>query len=205
MYKEIKLRLIFCITVSVLIILFEFFKWSFGALFTPFFYLPFYAVIRLCFLMGALFSITCLFKYKKIGINALSPLLVLIFAFMIIKFVPFTNLWLKAEFLIYKSKREDIVKKVYAGELVANVGYNTNLIALKNHWPLISKGGNEIITEEHNRQKYVLFFTYRGFLDNYSGFLYVPKKGDPKLFSDLGEPGTQIIKWHKNWYYVSHH
>ncbi len=51
----------------------------------------------------------------------------------------------------------------------------------------------------------MFFFTFRGVLDNYSGFLFVPDGGDPKEFYDLGEPGsTQLVKYGKNWYWAGH-
>ena len=66
-------------------------------------------------------------------------------------------------------------------------------------------GGNEVVVEEHDDKTYVLFFTFRGVLDNYSGFLYVPDGGSPSLFSDLDEQQfTQIVPLEENWYFVSH-
>lgn len=65
-------------------------------------------------------------------------------------------------------------------------------------------GGNEIVVERHREGAYVLFFTYRGVLDNYSGFLFVPQGGDPRGFRDLGETGTTIEPLEQQWYFVAH-
>lgn len=70
----------------------------------------------------------------------------------------------------------------------------------------VSKGGNEIIVEEHNGLKYIFFFTFRGILDNYSGFIHIPEGGDPSQFLDFDEKeSTQIVHMEGNWYYASHH
>jgi len=94
---------------------------------------------------------------------------------------------------------------VFAGTLQPNVDHNPRLIRLDESYPLVSMGGNEIVVEEHDGGKYVLFFTFRGILDNYSGFLYVPSGGVPSLFSDLNEQQfTEIEPLEENWYFVSH-
>jgi hypothetical protein len=52
----------------------------------------------------------------------------------------------------------------------------------------------------------VFFFTFRGILDNYAGFLYVPSGGKPTEYSDLNEPqSVEIEHLEGNWYYASHH
>ena len=50
----------------------------------------------------------------------------------------------------------------------------------------------------------MFFFTYRGILDNYSGFLFVHSGGDPRRFADLGEPTTDIIQQEDHWYFAAH-
>jgi hypothetical protein len=66
-------------------------------------------------------------------------------------------------------------------------------------------GGNEVVVERHGGETYILFFTYRGILDNYSGFLYVTNGGSPSLFSDLSEEQfTQIVPQEQDWYFISH-
>ena len=54
-------------------------------------------------------------------------------------------------------------------------------------------------------KKYVFFYTFRGILDNYSGFLWVPEGGKPELFQDAGESGTEVLFYGGNWYFIGHH
>ena len=107
---------------------------------------------------------------------------------------------------MYESQRQEVVEKVYSGELVPNVRHNSSLIALGAEYSKLSMGGNEIVVQDIDGLVYVFFFTYRGILDNYSGFLFVPDGGDPRNYSDLNEDDvTQIVKYADNWYWASHH
>jgi hypothetical protein len=169
-------------------------------------YMPLAGIVWLFYFIAAIVSLSCILKIKKIGFASLAPAAVQAIAFLIVFFVPFTNLWLKADFAFYKSEREEVVKKVYSGELKPNVLHNSSLISLGNNYPLISMGGNEIVVEEHEEIKYVFFYTFRGILDNYSGFIYVPDGGNPTSYSDLNKfESTQIVRLEGNWFYASHH
>jgi hypothetical protein len=182
------------------------FQWSIIDWITPLL-MPFLIfLVFVIFLIGLGFSLSCLFKFKQIRWLAIVPLATQLLTFVILEFVPFTKLWVNADFHLYESQRQEIVEKVYSGELVPNVEYNSSLIALGSEYSKVSMGGNEIQIQDINGLKYVFFFTFRGILDNYSGFLYVPDGGDPINFADLNEEDvTQIIKYADNWYYTSHH
>jgi hypothetical protein len=134
------------------------------------------------------------------------PLAIHLVAATILLLVPFTQIWLNANFHLHKLERQEVTDKVYRGELISNVSHNSSLISLGSEFSNISKGGNEIMVLEYEGLKYVFFFTFRGILDNYSGFLYVPDGGDPRMFLDLDEDeSSQIVKYADNWYFTSHH
>ena len=120
--------------------------------------------------------------------------------------MPFADISIDIDFKIHKKAREEIVAKVYEGELKNNISYNSSLIALGSSYPTVSAGGNEIVVEEHDGKKYVFFFFNRGVVDNYSGYLYVPEGGDPQKYGDLNEShSTQIIPYGGPWFWTSHH
>lgn len=206
MLSEIKWRLVFVVSASVMLVMLAAFKWSIIGLTTPFHYIPLALAVWLFFFVAGTASLSCITKYKAIGARSLIPLGVIIGSFIIVTFVPITNLWLKVNYSLYKAERNEIVSKVLSGELQPNVNHNSNLIALGNTYPIVSMGGNEIVVEEHDGDTYILFYTFRGVLDNYSGFLYVTKGGVPSKYSDLNEEdSTQIVPLEENWYYISHH
>ena len=202
----IKWRLIVSIIASFAIILLASLKWSIIDKITPFMYMPLAGAIWLFFIISTIASLTCMLKYKQIGTRTLLPFSVMVVAFLVVYFVPFTDLWLKADFSLYKKERTEIVRKIYNSTLKPNVSHNEYLIDLSDSYPLVSMGGNQIVVEEHAGLKYVFFYTFRGVLDNYSGFIYVPNGGAPKNYSDLNESDSgQITHLAGNWYYASHH
>ena len=206
MIKGIEKRTKFAMSISIFAILIMAFQWSIIDWITPLL-MPFLIfLVFIIFLIGLGFSLSCLFKFRQIRWLAIVPLATQLLAFVIIEFVPFTKLWVNVDFHLYKSQRQEVVERVYSGELVPNVEYNSSLIALGSEYSKVSMGGNEIQIQDINGLKYVFFFTFRGILDNYSGFLYVPDGGVPIHFADLNEEDvTQIIKYADNWYYTSHH
>ena len=115
---------------------------------------------------------------------------------------PFTQLWLSANYRWYRSDRLRVVHDVQSGKLTPGHG---GVVALPSGRPRVSTGGNEVLVEEHGGKQYVFFYTYRGILDNYSGFLFVPEGGRPSLFGDFGEvDSTQAKPLEPNWYFVAH-
>ncbi len=101
---------------------------------------------------------------------------------------------LDLDFKLHKTQREVVIENVNNGSLSPNVVHNSSLINLENRYPVLSAGGNEIVVEQHEGLKYVFFFTFRGILDNYAGFLYVPNGGKPTECSDLNESRGVEIK-----------
>jgi hypothetical protein len=200
--QPIFFRFAFAILGSALFALLSFFQWSIVDAITPFLLMPLWIFVGLIFLISVITSISCIWTYKRIKYYSLIPILINIIAF----FIPYTNLWVTIDYYQHKKDREVIVAKIYQGELKPNVDYNSSLIALGTSYPSVSLGGNDIIVEEKEGYKYVFFFTYRGILDNYSGFIYVPDGGKPEMYSDLNESNvTQIIHYDGNWYWASHH
>jgi hypothetical protein len=142
-------------------------------------------------------------RNRRYGWRAIAPLAVCIAAWAVVDSVPFTRLWLQANFHLLREQREAVVARVQDGSLQPNVPHNASLIALGSGRTL-SMGGNEIVVEEHGGEKFVFFFTHRGILDNYSGFLFVPEGGNPRAFSDLAEAESQLVPYGGPWYFAGH-
>jgi len=120
-------------------------------------------------------------------------------------FVPFNSLWIQANYRRHRTEREAIVARIMSGQLRPNMLCCPSLIALESDEPYVSMGGNKVSVEEHDGKKYVMFYTFRGVLDHYSGFLFVPDNGDPSRFSDLGEADrTELVRFSDHWVWVSH-
>lgn len=185
--------------VSILALQWELVDWL-----TPFILFPLQLVAASLYAMAFCWELVLLFRRPLNWRTSLSGVVVLACGVAAL-FVPFTDLWLEWNFDRYETERLKVVEMVQAGTLVPNVPHNPSLIALPDRSPCLSQGGNEIVVEEHEGGQYVFFFTYRGILDNYSGFLCVPPGGDPRLFSDLGEKDTtQLVAVRGRWIYASH-
>ena len=179
------------------------FQWDIIELFTPFLGGPLLGLMWLVVVFGAVWSIIYAYRYRREGLAACSPALVYGCTIVIALVVPFTQIWLYANFHLNKAVREQVVAKVRSGEFSPNVSHNGNLIELPEGYG-VSKGGDQIIIQGPRDNPFVFFYTFRGILDNYSGFLWVPDGGSPQQFQDAGEDGTEIEPLGGNWYFIGH-
>jgi hypothetical protein len=192
--------------ICLVIILFAFFQWQIVDYVTPFLMIPIWLFMLILFIVSLISSLICLFKLKKIGAYALLPLALNLLTFWLVASGELTRMWLRVDFALYHSSRDEIVAEVYNGNLRPNVDYNGELISLGSQYPNLSMGGNEICFEQHRGKRFILFFTFRGIMDHYSGFLHVENGGDPSEYSDLSDSkNTEIVHWKGEWYFVSHH
>ena len=81
---------------------------------------------------------------------------------------------LDLDFKMHKTDREEVVSMVKGGKLKYNVPDSPSLIQLPKPYDHLSKGGGEVIAVKTGDSFTILFFTYRGMLDNFSGFVYTP-------------------------------
>lgn len=205
MFKPIWWRCALAITASAAVIALDIFQLPLNETLTPFILGPLFFVAW-SFFAGLLVAglVTAISKFRLAGPVALSPLLIQVIVILLIIFAPLSDLWIRANFRSLKSQRENIVRKVYNGDLQPNVSHDPKQIALGDKYPSLSMGGNEILIETRKGKKYVLFFTDRGFLDSgYSGFVCVPKGGDFKLFRSWFDlPPTNILPLSGNWFHA---
>ena len=196
-------KTILAISPAVVLLLVELFQWDIIDWVTPFLLSPLRFSLWLLVGVAVIRSLVAAYRSRREGPSVLLVPIFLVAAVLAAWFTPFTDLWLRANFELKKTARERVVIQVVRGELVANVSHNSSLIALSGGAG-VSKGGDEILVQGPPREAYVFFYTYRGILGSYSGFLWVPTGGKPELFSDVGETGTQIESFGGNWYFVGH-
>jgi hypothetical protein len=190
------------------------FEWSATDMLTVFFYPTILSIALTLFAASAainvIFTILVLSNTKRVkniketNRLMLVPIGISIVTFLLVWLVPFKRIWLDIDFNRYKSEREKVVKEFYVGKIKPSPN-NPRYIELDSNYPPVSVGGNEVLIENHKGQKCLLFFTLKGALDNYAGFIYVPKdnlimKNDYMKYDiiDLKPRGD-------HWYYVSLH
>ncbi|WP_156187528.1 hypothetical protein [Peribacillus loiseleuriae] len=178
----------------------QFFQWELIEIFTPFL-MPFvWLIVYGFFLVGFIVAIIGLFKkkdWKPFGIQIITILLLLL-----LFLIPFNQIVLDIDFKVNKSERDEIILKIHDGTFSPNVSHNSSLMHLPDKYDHLSKGGGDIVIEKQGEHYSVLFFTFRGVLDSFSGFVYSPNDKKPQSGS-FGGDFKQIVKIDENWYFVA--
>lgn len=181
----------------LLIIFLQFFQWNLIEIFTPFL-MPFVWLLVFGFFLGVfIVSIIWLFKKKD-----WKPFGVQTFTILLLFLIPFNQIIIDIDFKENKSERNEVISKIKDGTFKPNVSYNSSLIHLPDEYEHLSKGGGDIVIEKQSESYSVLFFTFRGVLDGFSGFVYSPNDKKPQL-GLFGGDFKEIVKIDENWYFVS--
>lgn len=95
---------------------------------------------------------------------------------------------------LWVDQRQEVIEQILAGEL----GRSPGVVSLPEPLRRCSRGG-EVIVEGRAPQRTVLFFTYRGILDSYSGFVWSESGALP-------DDGTRVElhRYTERWAWVAH-
>jgi hypothetical protein len=182
---------------SLFVILVSLFQWDLVDIITEFLMLPIWLFVYAFFIIMTIWTLIHLFKKRK-----WQPFVIQLITISLWFLFPFNQVNLDLNFKIHQDKREEVATKIENGVIKPNVSDSPSLIQLPKKYTQLSKGGGDIVVETKGKAKSILFFTYRGMLDNFSGFVYNPNDNKPSK-SDFNGDFKQIKKVHKNWYYVS--
>ncbi|WP_246277414.1 hypothetical protein [Neobacillus endophyticus] len=91
---------------------------------------------------------------------------------------------------------------VVNGEIKPNVTDNSSLIHLPKKYDHLSAGGGDIVVEKTSNGYNILFFTFRGVLDGFSGFVYATTDQKPLKNAFDGDI-KEINRMAKNWFFIS--
>ncbi|MBM6601202.1 hypothetical protein [Priestia megaterium] len=182
---------------SLLVILVSLFQWDLIDIITEFLMLPIWLFVYAFFIIMTIWTLIHLLKNRK-----WQPFVIQLITILLWLFFPFNQINLDLNFRSHQDKREEVATKIENGVIKPNVPNSPSLIQLPKEYTQLSKGGGDILVETKGKAKSILFFTYRGMIDNFSGFVYNPNHNKPSK-SDFNGDFKQIKKVHKNWYYVS--
>lgn len=182
---------------SLLVILVSLFQWDLIDIITEFLMLPIWLFVYAFFIIMTILTLIHLLKNRK-----WQPFVIQLITILLWFFFPFNQINLDLNFRIHQDKREEVATKIENGVIKPNVPNSPSLIQLPKEYTQLSKGGGDIVVETKGKAKSILFFTYRGMIDNFSGFVYNPNDNKPSK-SDFNGDFKQIKKVYKNWYYVS--
>lgn len=155
---------------------------------------------------GALLTLSIVFLFRLVR----SPLdkrtrirvaLVGVAAVLLSFTLPATNWAIWADFATHKQQRRQVVALLQRRVLVPNVSYNSDLVSLPAEYRCTSRGGGDVLLAGPNNTN-VLFFTYRGVLDNFAGFVY-SRDDRPPSTNAFGGNVRQIRHMEEHWYWIS--
>jgi hypothetical protein len=130
------------------------------------------------------------------------PLAVTTALLLILVLVPFISLYLKMDYHIHRSGREEVVRLIESGKIKYE-GRSRNNVKLPDKYKKHSKNGDVLllVTDEGCD---VFFFTFIGVLDNFSGYLRVARDSEESVLSFFQEENlAEVSKIADHWYWVA--
>lgn len=188
------------IFLAVVLIAMTALQWVLIDYFTPFCIGP--LLLAMWGMVAALIlvSIICLpSRIRGSWKQAILPLVINIGTLAIVHFVPFTSIWLELEFRVNWSDYNEVVKLVEDGEIQPN---ERGLVLLPPEYRHLSKGGGEVIIDTSGGVTRVFFFTFRGVLDNFSGYMYRSDDNPPRREGFWGD-WKQIVQKRPHWFFCA--
>lgn len=180
---------------SLLLIFIALYQWTLVDLVTPFFMPLVWLVVFVIFAASMIMSLVI-----RIIIKTWKPFVIHIAALLLYFFFPFNQVVIQVDFSKHLEEREEVIRLIESGKIKPNISYNESLIHLPDEYQYLSKGGGDIMLEAQENR--VFFFTYRGVLDHFAGFIYSPM--DQKPTNDYFDGDYfEIKKMRENWYWVS--
>jgi len=188
------------------VILVSFFRWTLMEYLTPLLEPLIEMGIGIFFVIALIWSIVHSVKTWKHGATpALLPILICLLTATAAIFVPFNALTTDFDFRVHYAARMAVVDDVLAGKYDnhgESGGTRGDLIALPASVKYLSSGGGEILRFHHQDRTLIFFFSYRGILDSFSGFVY-SSDNSPPTNGDFGGQFVEIIPLRKNWFWAT--
>jgi hypothetical protein len=125
-----------------------------------------------------------------------APFLTGVAAIVVFIFVPFTAIYLKIDFFIHVQSRTVAAERVIAERAGQPSNPYRDQIRLK--WSEDEEG----VYQRSEQNDEVLFYTFRGLLEHFSGFVYSATDQPPSR-TDFGGDLIEIRHLQKNWYFIA--
>lgn len=183
---------------GLLLILERSFQWALFETLTPFFASILTLVLILTILGVFTWSIIYLIKFHKKNKLAWCPFCINLMAIFIFSLFTFGDLYIKSYFSVHSKKLEAVVQMTKSGELPIN----RLTIALPKEYRNISKGGS-IVVERTESGINILFFTVRGLVDNFSGYVYISGNESPTMKNFSCGKIVNMEKLKDHWFWIS--
>jgi hypothetical protein len=179
------------------------FRWNLVDILTPLFAPLLEIVVWGLAIITLIWGLVYLFvAVKRDKLLAAIPLLICLSVMIAAYFVPFTKLAINHDFTSNLSERTIVIQQIKSGQLKPNASNNEMLVNLPTEHTHLSKGGGQVLYKNSGTTTSVFFYTFRGIMDNFSGFIYISDNGAPSQ-NDFGGDFIEIIKLRDHWFWAA--
>lgn len=188
---------------SSVLLAYEVYYWDLMDFFTPFLILiPTFTVWVIFILVSSGLLVYTGFHGRRLGSWGFFPLIIQLVALVLALAVPWTSLILEWDFSTNLAQREDVIKQALAGQYkIKYPGSSDSIMILPRWYRSLSKGGEIMVSEKRDA---VFFYTVRGVMDNFAGFIYRADDADPQE-EDFGGQIIVLEKMRDHWFWAQFH
>ncbi len=169
----------------------------FGFLIWLFLSIPLYLIPLVGAILVLIFIVVYSLKNRQLKRNLFPLVLNLLLIFLLI-YQPFSPLLRKAEFSFNLEDRENIVNSIINGE-IETTNTRGSLFRIPEEYRSSSLSDGKEVMKMNDK---LLFFTSRGVLDNFSGYVYSPNGVEP-TDEDVMAKIVKKQRMSKNWYFIA--
>ena len=202
--NSLALKVALCASGAVILV--SLFRWTIVEYLTPFLEPFLEMAIAGFFVIALVWSIVHSIRSRGHGRRtALLPVFVCLLTATAAIFVPFNALMTDLNFRVHYAARMKVVTDVLQGMYdshIENSGGRGDWIALPASRSYLSSGGGDIVRFRHQDRTLILFFSFRGVLDSFSGFVY-STDNMPPTDGDFGGQFVEVIPLRKNWFWAA--
>lgn len=173
-------------------------QWEIIHVLTPFLMFPLQVI---CFVIAAVIFTICtartVLQWKRESFSRSICIRIIVVALFVFSlFLPLDDIYEQARFSVLATRFDASAQEIIAAETSART------ISLPSEYRCLSRGGGEAIVFGEGQKKVVLFFSYRGILDNYSVYAYAP---NDQAYSNLlrYENWIQVTSVRDGWYFCA--
>lgn len=161
-----------------------------------------WGMVSLAIIAVVILSVIYMCKSKVRRFFVMIPISICTIGILSLFIVPYTRIVIEQDFKTNFTERSQIVENMKAGQIGIFEEDGITQIVLPEESRSLSKGGGEVLCEGKPSQMNVFFYTFRGFMDHYSGFIYMSDQNKPNENNFNGNY-SEIVKMAPHWYWVS--
>jgi hypothetical protein len=179
------------------------FYWDIVDIFTPFLAPLLMLGFWMCFFASGVFCLVMWLQHRKTHfVQGATAIIIHFLTLIIVIYVPFHTIMLDLNFRLNYHSRMQVVAMVEQQKRASQTTTEEIEVSLPNGYRHLSRGGGDIIVDRSPTLTIVFFYTFRGILGSFSGFMYRSDNSSPQQ-DDLGGEYVQIEKLRDHWYWVA--